>query len=83
MTEAFADELKQAVETQHGGTATFVQAVPVHETHNGETVWDGVVHVFELKHSTSGAFRANTLGDPTKIDKHLARDVATLSRFGL
>ena len=48
MTEVSPDQLKQAVESQHGGTATFVQAVPVHETHNGETVWDGVVHVFDL-----------------------------------
>ena len=32
--------------------------MPVHETFKGETVWDGVVHVFELKGSNSGAFRA-------------------------
>ncbi len=49
MTEVSPDQLKQAVESQHGGTATFVQAVPVHETHNGETVRDGVVHIFDLK----------------------------------
>jgi len=48
VAEVSPDQLKQAVESQHGGTATFVQAVPVHETHNGETVWDGVVHVFDL-----------------------------------
>jgi hypothetical protein len=48
MTEVSPDQLKQAVESQHGGTATFVQAVPVHETHEGKTVWDGVVHVFGL-----------------------------------
>jgi hypothetical protein len=46
--EVSVEQLKQAIESQHGGTATLVQAVPVHETHNGETVWDGVVHVFEL-----------------------------------
>lgn len=48
MSEVDSFELKRAVESQHGGTATFVQAVPVHEQHNGETVWDGVVHVFDL-----------------------------------
>jgi hypothetical protein len=48
MTEAAPDELKKAVEAQHGGTATLVQSVPVHETHNGETVWDGTVHIFDL-----------------------------------
>jgi hypothetical protein len=37
-----------AVESQHGGTATLVQSVPVHEQHGGETVWQGTVHVFDL-----------------------------------
>ncbi len=56
--EVSPDQLKQAVESQHGGKATFVQAVPVHEEHGGQTVWDGTVHVFDLKGSASGAFRA-------------------------
>jgi hypothetical protein len=46
--EVDPSELKKAVESQHGGTATFAQAVPVQETHEGKTVWDGVVHVFDL-----------------------------------
>ncbi len=46
--EVDASELKRAIETQHGGTATLVQAVPVKETFDGKTVWDGVVHVFDL-----------------------------------
>jgi hypothetical protein len=46
--EVEASELKRAVESQHGGTATLVQAVPVKETFDGKTVWDGVVHVFDL-----------------------------------
>jgi hypothetical protein len=32
----------------HGGTATLAQSVPVHETFEGKTVWEGVVHLFEL-----------------------------------
>jgi hypothetical protein len=36
------------VESQHGGTATYVQTVPVHEEHKGEVVWDGTVAVFDL-----------------------------------
>jgi hypothetical protein len=58
MPEVALSELKQAVEGQHGGTATFVQSVPVHEVHNGETVWDRTVHVFDLKGHPGGAFRA-------------------------
>lgn len=45
---ATIDELKAAIETQHGGTATLAQSVPVKETHNNQTVWEGVVHVFDL-----------------------------------
>jgi hypothetical protein len=43
------DHLKIAIESQHGGLATFTQSVPVRETHNGQTVWEGVVHVFDLE----------------------------------
>jgi hypothetical protein len=40
--------LRLAIESQHGGTATFVESVPVRETFKGKTVWEGVVHVFDL-----------------------------------
>ncbi len=46
--EVALDQLKQAVEAQHGGTATLVQSVPVKETFEGATVWEGVVSVFDL-----------------------------------
>jgi hypothetical protein len=49
MKEVSSDQLKEAVESQHGGTATLVQSVPVKETFGGKTVWDGVVSVFILK----------------------------------
>jgi hypothetical protein len=42
------DQLREAIERMHGGTATFVQSVPVHETFEGKTVREGVVHVFDL-----------------------------------
>jgi hypothetical protein len=48
MAEVEADELKRAVEHLHGGTATLAQSVPVRETFEGKTVWEGVVHVFDL-----------------------------------
>ena len=58
MSEVSHRELKQAVESQHGGTATFAQSLPVHEKHGGETVWNGTVHIFDLRDSPSGATRA-------------------------
>jgi hypothetical protein len=54
MTEISPPELKQAVESQHGGTATLAQTVPIREEHEGQVVWDGVVHVFDLEgHQTA------------------------------
>ncbi len=41
-------DLATAIERQHGGTATHVQSVPVKETFAGQTVWEGVVEVFDL-----------------------------------
>jgi hypothetical protein len=40
--------LREAIEGMHGGTATLAQSLPVRETFEGKTVWEGVVHVFEL-----------------------------------
>jgi hypothetical protein len=48
VNEVAASELKTVVESQHGGTATLAQSVPVKETHAGAVVWEGVVHVFDL-----------------------------------
>ncbi len=42
------DDLKHAIESQHGGQAAFLQAVPVKEEFEGRTVWEGVVSVFAL-----------------------------------
>lgn len=49
MIESSPLELKIAIESQHGGKATLSQPVPVHESFDGKTVWDGVVHVFDLE----------------------------------
>ena len=50
MTEVATSELKKAVESQHGGMATYVQSAPVRETWglDQETVWDGIVSIFKL-----------------------------------
>lgn len=40
--------LKTAVERLHNCKATWIESIPVKETFQGQTVWDGVVEVFEL-----------------------------------
>ncbi len=44
-----AERLKRVVESQHGGTATCREAVRVHDGRSKRSLWDGVVHVFDLK----------------------------------
>jgi hypothetical protein len=41
MSEVNTNELKRAVENQHGCTATVLQSVPVKKTFDDKTVWDG------------------------------------------
>lgn len=42
-------DTKAAVEAQHGGVAIHIKSVPVKETFQGQTVWEGVVDVFDLE----------------------------------
>jgi hypothetical protein len=49
MVEVDARQLKEAIETQHGGTATLAQSIPILETFEEQPVWEGIVHVFDLE----------------------------------
>ena len=42
-------ELRKAVERLHGGGARLVRSVRISESFDGKSVWEGVVHIFELK----------------------------------
>ncbi len=44
----YLEELQQVIHRLHGVHSTHVQSVPVKEEFQGETVWDGIVEVFEL-----------------------------------
>ncbi len=41
--------LQDAIHKLHQARATHVKSVPVRETHQGRTVWEGVVEVFRLR----------------------------------
>jgi hypothetical protein len=43
------DELREVILKLHGVEATHVDSVPVKETFQGQTVWEGVVEVFDLR----------------------------------
>jgi len=42
------EELRGVIRRLHGVESKHVESVPVKETFQGKTVWDGVVEVFEL-----------------------------------
>jgi hypothetical protein len=46
--EVESRELHKAVESMHDCKARLAQSVPVRERHGDATVWEGVVHVFDL-----------------------------------
>jgi hypothetical protein len=50
MDAAGLPALLDAIKHLHGLDATWLESVPVHETHEGATVWQGDVQVFAIKH---------------------------------
>ena len=48
MPEVPIDALEEAIHNLHGVKSTWVEAVPVKETFQDQTVWEGIVQVFEL-----------------------------------
>jgi hypothetical protein len=61
--EVSADQLRDAIEAQHGGRASLAQSVPVREIFDGAVAWEGVVHVFDLADNPS-ATRAYAWSSP-------------------
>jgi len=47
-SETSIEGLQKAILNLHGCKATWVKSVPVKEVFEGETVWEGVVQVFNL-----------------------------------
>ena len=45
---AYLDELRDVIRELHGAEATHIRSVPIKETFKGQTVWEGVVEVFDL-----------------------------------
>jgi hypothetical protein len=45
---SYISELQEVIRRLHGVEAKHVESVPVKETFQGKTVWEGVVEVFEL-----------------------------------
>lgn len=50
MDPAGLPALIEAIRHLHGLEAIWLESVPVHETHEGQTVWEGEVQVFAVSH---------------------------------
>lgn len=48
MPTGYISELQDVIRRLHGVESKYIESVPVKETFQGKTVWDGVVEVFEL-----------------------------------
>ena len=62
------DHLRDVIRKMHGSHATHVESVPVKETWNGETIWDGIVEVFDL-HNHPKARRVYAWSHKTDSDE--------------
>ncbi len=68
----YIEELADVIHHMHGAKATHVESVPITETHQGQTVWDGVVEVFELHgHPKATHAYAWISETDTKIKQHI------------
>jgi hypothetical protein len=45
----YIQELRDVIRHLHGVESTHVESVPIKETFQGKTVWEGIVEVFDLK----------------------------------
>lgn len=71
---SYIQELRDVIRRLHGVEATHVESVPVKETFKGQTVWDGVVEVFDLAgHATAHRVYAwaHETDDPQKPIRHV------------
>lgn len=70
----YIEELQNVIRKLHGTEATHVETVPVKETFNGQTVWEGEVEVFDLHDhpQTSRVYAwAHDTDDPERPRRHV------------
>ena len=71
------EELKEVIRRLHGVESTHIESVPIKETHQGKTVWEGVVEVFHL-HGHPKAEKVYACTHETDDPKNPKRHVTVL-----
>src|SRR5205807_7418775 len=72
---SYIEELRHVIRRLHKAEETHLESVPVKETFQGKTVWDGIVEVFELHghpKSTHAYAWAHETDSPKKPTRHVA-----------
>jgi hypothetical protein len=70
----YINELRDVIRRLHGAEATHVESVPVKEVFQGQTVWEGIVEVFDLAgHATAHRVYAwaHETDNPQKPIRHV------------
>ena len=70
----YIQKLQKAIRDLHGVESEHVESVPVKEVFQGQTVWEGVVEVFQLKgHPTAPKAYAwaHSTDDPNNPMRHV------------
>jgi hypothetical protein len=68
------EELQEVIRKPHGAESTHVETVPVVETFNGQTIWEGHVEVFDLQdHPSASRIYAwsHDTDDPSSPKRHV------------
>src|SRR5437660_11750540 len=78
----YIEELRDVIRRLHGAEATHVESVPVTETFQGKTVWEGIVEVFDL-HGHPKATRAYAWPHETDNLQKRVRHVTVLHLHSL
>jgi hypothetical protein len=70
----YIDELRGVIRHLHGAEARYLESVPIKETFQVKTIWEGLVEVFALiGHSTAPKVYAwsHEIDDPQKPRRHV------------
>lgn len=74
MPSSYIEELRDVIKRLHGVESRHLESVPIKETFQGRTVWEGIVEVFELvghpKAPKAYAWAHDT-GDPKRPRRHV------------
>jgi hypothetical protein len=73
----YLEDLRDMIRQVHGVAATHVESVPVKKIFHGETVWEGIVEVFDLR-GHPAASRAYAWTDHTYDPSNPLRHVTIL-----